>query len=69
MVSSHRGIRKAVSLAHAPDWRYWALLNTRELLNRALGDPPRERQGLLLEILNLPLPDERASKDRLAPTG
>jgi hypothetical protein len=53
--------RKAVSLAHAPDWRYWALFEPLgNLLNRALlATPPRERQGLLLEILNLPLPDER----------
>jgi len=53
--------RKAVSLAHAPDWGYWVLFEPLgNLLSRALlAVPPRERGGLLLEIVNLPLPDER----------
>jgi tetratricopeptide (TPR) repeat protein len=53
--------RKAVSLAHAPDWAYWVLFEPLgNLLSRALlAVPPRERRGLLLEIVNLPLPDER----------
>jgi tetratricopeptide (TPR) repeat protein len=53
--------RKAVSLAHAADWRYWALFEPLgNLLSRALlATPPRDRPGLLLDIVNLPLPDER----------
>jgi tetratricopeptide (TPR) repeat protein len=53
--------RKAVSLAHSPEWRFWALFEPLgNLLNRALlAIPPRDRPGLLLDILNLPLPDER----------
>ncbi len=53
--------RKAVSLAHAPDWRYWALFESLgNLLSRALlATPPSDRPGLLLDIVNLPLPDER----------
>jgi hypothetical protein len=53
--------REAVSLAHASDWGYWALFEPLgKLLSRALlAVPPRDRRGLLLEILNLPLPDER----------
>jgi hypothetical protein len=53
--------RKAVSLAHAPDWRYWALFEPLgNLLSRALlATSPSDRPGLLLDIVNLPLPDER----------
>jgi tetratricopeptide (TPR) repeat protein len=53
--------RKGVSLAHASDWRYWALFEPLgNLLSRALlAIPPSARPGLLLDIVNLPLPDER----------
>jgi hypothetical protein len=52
--------RQAVSLAHAPDWKYLVLFEPLgNLLSRALSAiPPRDRPGLLLEIVNLPLPDE-----------
>jgi hypothetical protein len=53
--------RKAVSLAHAPEWQFFSLFEPLgNLLNRSLlAIPPDRRPELLLDILNLPLPDER----------
>ena len=53
--------RQTITLAHAPDWHYWVLFKPlgKLLFRSLLAVPPGDRSGLLLEILNLPLPDER----------
>ena len=63
--------RKAVSFAHAPDWGYWVLFEPLgNLLSRSLlAVPPRDRRGLLLEILDLPLPDERGIQGQAGARG
>lgn len=53
--------REAASFAKAPEWIYWPLFEPLgNLLERSFtAVSPKDRQALLLEIINLPLPDER----------
>jgi len=52
---------RAASLAHSPDSQYWILFEPLgNLLSRTFeAIAPITRRGLLVEILNLPLPDEK----------
>jgi hypothetical protein len=53
--------RQAATLARHPDWKQWTLFEPlANLLQRSFtAVPPRLRQKLLLDIVSLPLPDER----------
>lgn len=53
--------RRAVSLAHSSDLCYWALFEPLgSLLTRTFTTiSPRDQGAFLLELLNLPLPDEK----------
>lgn len=63
--------REAVDLAKAPDWRHWLLFEPlRHLLERSCAAvSPLDRSGLVTEILNVPLPDERGIQAQAGAAG
>ncbi len=63
--------RKAANLAHDPRWNHWWLFQPLgNLLQRSLeAVPPTDRHAVLLDFVNLPLPDERGLRSGDPSTG